>query len=88
MSPLGSGAPVVLLLFNAGPVDVTYAKYNPAVSAIVECFLPAMAAGDALFEMLSMASADAVPAGRLPATWPAGMQQVWYLLSPCSSATV
>ena len=72
----GGDAKIVLLLFNAGPLDITYAKHNSRISAIMECFFPAMAAGDAIYNVLTRASSDAVPAGRLPATWPANLQQV------------
>jgi len=38
-------APVLLLLFNAGPLDVTWAKHNDRVVAIFECFFPGQTAG-------------------------------------------
>ncbi|KAJ1176806.1 hypothetical protein NDU88_002073 [Pleurodeles waltl] len=70
-----AGRPTILLLFNAGPLDITWAKHSEGVHAIIECFFPAQAAGVAIANLLlnmEMAS----PAGRLPATWPAGMDQV------------
>ncbi|KAE8624175.1 hypothetical protein XENTR_v10005854 [Xenopus tropicalis] len=70
-----AGHPVILLLFNAGPLDVSWAKSNDGVHAILECFFPAQAAGIAIAKLL--VGADGVsPAGRLPATWPSGMEQV------------
>ncbi|XP_035663483.1 probable beta-D-xylosidase 6 [Branchiostoma floridae] len=66
---------VVLLLFNAGPLDISWAKDNDAVKAIVECFLPAQATGEALRRMF-LNENNANPAGRLPFTWPATMDQV------------
>ncbi|KAG8451444.1 hypothetical protein GDO86_003597 [Hymenochirus boettgeri] len=70
-----AGHPVILLLFNAGPLDISWAKNSNGVHAILECFFPAQAAGVAIAKMLI--GADGVsPAGRLPATWPAGMEQV------------
>nr|XP_008119646.1 PREDICTED: probable beta-D-xylosidase 2 [Anolis carolinensis] len=70
-----AGRPVILLLFNAGPLDVSWAKENDGVGAIVACFFPAQATGLAIAKVL--VGADGTnPAGRLPATWPAGMNQV------------
>ncbi|XP_077988489.1 uncharacterized protein LOC144442990 [Glandiceps talaboti] len=69
------GKPVILLLFNAGPLDVSWAVNNDAVSAIVECFFPAQATGTALHRMfVNMEGSN--PAGRLPMTWPKSMNQV------------
>ncbi|XP_063168210.1 xylan 1,4-beta-xylosidase-like [Candoia aspera] len=70
-----AGRPVVLLLFNAGPLDVSWAKEEDGVGAIVACFFPAEATGLAVAKML-VGAEGANPAGRLPATWPAGMHQV------------
>ncbi|XP_029426858.1 probable beta-D-xylosidase 5 [Rhinatrema bivittatum] len=70
-----AGRPVILLLFNAGPLDISWAKANESVSAILECFFPAQATGVAIVKTLvDVDKTD--PAGRLPATWPAGMHQV------------
>ena len=71
-------APVVLLLFNAGPLDITWAKENASVTAIMEGFLPAQAAGDALYQILTMQNGS-VPAGRLPVTWRASMAQASFI---------
>ncbi|XP_018432065.1 PREDICTED: probable beta-D-xylosidase 5 [Nanorana parkeri] len=70
-----AGRPVILLLFNAGPVDISWAKESEDVHAILECFFPAQAAGTAITKVL-IGAEEANPAGRLPATWPAGMEQV------------
>ena len=73
--------PVVLLLFNAGPLDITWAKLSPSVSAILECFYPGQSAGEAIYRSLTMTSgARSVPAGRLPATWPSNINQVSQLV--------
>ena len=69
-------APVILLLFNAGPLDITWAKLSEHVAAIMECFFPAQATGEALFNVLTMADKYSSPGGRLPATWPAFIDQV------------
>ncbi len=70
-----AGRPVVLLLFNAGPLDISWADQNPGVQAIVECWLPAQATGKALSRFFTN-GVDANPAGRLPYTWPASMNDV------------
>ncbi|KAG9492848.1 hypothetical protein GDO78_001032 [Eleutherodactylus coqui] len=70
-----AGRPLVLLLFNAGPLDISWAQNSTGVHAILECFFPAQATGTAIVKIL-MGSEGANPAGRLPATWPAGMEQV------------
>ena len=46
---------------------------SPSVTAIMECFFPAQSTGEALFRVLTGLS---IPAGRLPATWPAEDNQV------------
>ncbi|XP_072030528.1 uncharacterized protein [Amphiura filiformis] len=69
------GKPVILLLFNAGPLNVTWAVSNAGVQVIMECFFPAQATGDALYRVFTNTN-GANPAGRLPATWPASLSQV------------
>ena len=68
-SILAPGVPVLLVLFTAGPINVTFAESDDAVNAILQCFFPAQATGDALFNVVTMATADSSPAGRLPYTW-------------------
>uniref|UniRef100_A0ABM5ES04 Fibronectin type III-like domain-containing protein n=1 Tax=Pogona vitticeps TaxID=103695 RepID=A0ABM5ES04_9SAUR len=70
-----AGRPVILLLFNAGPLDISWAKAHNGVGAILACFFPAQATGLAIAKVL-VGDEGANPAGRLPATWPAGMHQV------------
>ncbi|KAK7108561.1 hypothetical protein V1264_016284 [Littorina saxatilis] len=65
-----AGTPIVLVLFNAGPVNISFADQDSRVSAIMECFFPATATGDALRHILLNDVKGAVPAGRLPFTWP------------------
>ncbi len=69
--------PVILLLFNAGPLDITWAKDSDRVSAILEAFFPAMMGGNALYRSLTATGNGDIPGGRLPATWPADMSQVF-----------
>ncbi|XP_070188914.1 periplasmic beta-glucosidase-like [Littorina saxatilis] len=66
----GNGAPVVLLLFNGGPLNVTWADQNPSVSAIMECWFSAQSSGTALLHVLTNEGGTSSPAGRLPSTWP------------------
>ncbi|KAJ8029229.1 putative beta-D-xylosidase 6 [Holothuria leucospilota] len=70
-----SGKPVIVLLFNAGPLDISWALTSPNVGAIVECFYPSQATGEAVRRML-VNEPGATPGGRLPATWPASLSQV------------
>ena len=72
----GREAPLLLLLFNAGPVDVTFAQESPEVNAIIACGYPAQATGEALYRVVTGTGPHSVPAGRLPATWPAQLNQV------------
>ncbi|XP_070191061.1 uncharacterized protein [Littorina saxatilis] len=62
--------PIILVLFNAGPINISFADQEPRVSAILECFFPAQVTGDALRHVLLNDVTGAVPAGRLPYTWP------------------
>ncbi|XP_059161838.1 xylan 1,4-beta-xylosidase-like isoform X2 [Physella acuta] len=61
---------VVMLLFNAGPLNVSAADDNNRIEAIIECFFPAQAAGEAIRNVLTNAGGNSSPAGRLPLTWP------------------
>lgn len=71
------GTKLILLLFTAGPLDITWAKYVDGVHAILVCYFPAQATGEALYSMLIGANGPvSVPAGRLTITWPANIEQV------------
>ena len=61
------------MLYNAGPLDISWAIENPRVTAILESFFPAQTAGDALAMVIT---GKYNPAGRLPNTWPASLDQV------------
>lgn len=65
------GKPVVLVLLNCGPLNVTWAQAN--VEAILEAFYPAQAAGTALALVLF---GDVNPGGRLPVTWPQSLDNI------------
>jgi beta-glucosidase len=72
----GAGAaPVLLLLFNAGPLDITWAKNSDRIGAIIECFFPGQTTGEALRRTILNEGDSANPAGRLPNTWPAFIGQ-------------
>ena len=62
------GKPIVLIVFTAGPLDLSWAKDN--VAAIVQAFYPSAPTGDALASILYGVVS---PAGRLPVTWPASL---------------
>ena len=80
---------MILLLFNAGPLDVSWAQASPDVQVIMECFISGQGTGDAIARMFMNQGEASVPAGRLPMTWPKDLSQVrvYSLLSlPCSRA--
>jgi len=66
-------AKIVLLLFNAGPLEIQRAFEHSRIHAIVECFFPGQSVGGALIKVLS---GEVNPAARLPNTWYADMEQV------------
>ncbi|XP_067675105.1 uncharacterized protein [Haliotis asinina] len=65
-----SDAPVVVLVFSAGPVNITWAVKANKVLAIMQCFFPAQETGQALIRVLTASGTNSVPAARLPYTWP------------------
>ncbi|KAK3097560.1 hypothetical protein FSP39_010802 [Pinctada imbricata] len=69
-------SPVILLLFNAGPLNISWADRCNQVVAILECFLPAQETGEALWRVLTGNSSVANPAARLPFTWPLSKDQI------------
>lgn len=60
---------VYLLVFSAGPVNITWAQESERVLIILQCFFPAQSAGDAVTQALIMRDGRFNPAGRLPYTW-------------------
>lgn len=70
-----AGAPVLLLLFNAGPLDISWAVHDKRVQVILECFFPAQSTGEALRHIFYRDGPGSNPAGRLPATWPTSLDQ-------------
>lgn len=79
----GDGAPLLLLLFNGDPVDVTFAHESRHVGAIISCVYPAQATGEALYRIVTMTGPHSVPAARLPNTWPAQLHQVAAAAAAC-----
>ncbi|XP_067673888.1 uncharacterized protein [Haliotis asinina] len=72
-----NGTPVILLLFNAGALNMTWADQSADIAAIMECFFPAQATGEALRRVMINEGPGSNPAGRLPATWPASEDQIF-----------
>jgi beta-glucosidase len=62
---LGTGKPVVVLLFNGRPISINYVGQN--VPAILECWYLGQETGTAVAEMLF---GDANPGGKLPISIP------------------
>ncbi len=66
----------MLLLFTGAPIQIDWLKQSPRIAAILQCFLPGQSVGDALFNTLTAASPQDVPAARLPFTWPRNLDEV------------
>jgi beta-glucosidase len=70
-SVVATGTPVVLLVMNGRPLDLTWAAEN--VPAILDIWYPGTQGGTAVADLLF---GDAVPGGKLPFTWPRTVGQV------------
>ena len=68
---VATGKPVVLVLLNGRPLDITWASEH--VPAILEAWYPGTQGGKAIANLLY---GKAVPAGKLPFTWPRNVGQV------------
>jgi beta-glucosidase len=68
---VATGKPVVLVLLNARPLDVTWASEH--VPAILEAWYPGTEGGNAIAALLA---GDATPGGKLPVSWPRNVGQV------------
>ena len=66
-----TGKPVVLLLMNGRPLDITWAAEN--VPSILEIWYPGTDGGNAVADLLF---GDANPGGKLPVTWMRHVGQV------------
>ncbi|KAJ4809680.1 Beta-D-xylosidase [Rhynchospora pubera] len=58
--------PVILVLLCGGPVDVSFAKTNPKIGAILWAGYPGQAGGHAIAQVLF---GEYNPGGKLPVTW-------------------
>ncbi|XP_031397596.1 beta-D-xylosidase 1-like [Punica granatum] len=63
---MASRGPTILVLMSGGPVDLTFAKNDPRVSAILWVGYPGQAGGAAIADVLF---GKANPGGKLPMTW-------------------
>jgi beta-glucosidase len=72
---VATGKPVVLVLINARPINLTWASQH--VPTILEAWVPGQEGGNAIADVLF---GDAVPGGKLPITWPrnAGQIPIYY----------
>jgi beta-glucosidase-like glycosyl hydrolase len=61
-----SRGPVVLVLMSGGPIDLTFAKYNPRIGAILWAGYPGQAGGAAIADVVF---GSTNPGGKLPMTW-------------------
>ena len=68
---VATGKPVVLVLLNGRPLDVTWASQH--VSSILDVWYPGTEGGNAIADLLW---GDANPGGKLPVTWPRNVGQV------------
>jgi beta-glucosidase len=68
---VATGKPVVLVLLNGRPLDITWASQH--VPAILEAWYPGTEGGNAIADLLT---GDATPGGKLPLTWPRSVGQV------------
>ncbi len=66
-----TGKPIVLVLMNGRPLDIQWASAH--VPAILESWYPGSQGGNAVANILF---GDAVPAGKLPLTWPRSVGQI------------
>lgn len=68
---VATGKPVVLVLINGRPLDITWASEH--VSAILEAWYPGTEGGNAIADLLF---GDAAPGGHLPLAWPRSVGQI------------
>jgi len=68
---VATGKPVVLVLLNGRPLDITWASQH--VPAILEAWYPGTEGGNAIADLLT---GDANPGGKLPVTWPRSVGQI------------
>ena len=67
----GVGKPVVLVLINGRPLEISWAASN--IPVILEAWHPGTEGGNAVADILY---GDATPGGKLPVTWPRSSAQI------------
>ena len=67
---------IIILLFNAGPLNINSAINSTNVKAIIECWLPGQSGGEAILHTILNDRSGGNPAGRLPMTWPMSINDV------------
>jgi beta-glucosidase len=72
---VATGRPVVLVLLNGRPLDITWADSH--LAAIIEAWFPGTEGGNAIADVLF---GDVNPGGKLPVSWPrcAGQEPTYY----------
>jgi beta-glucosidase len=68
---VATGKPVVLVLINGRPLNITWASQH--VPAILDVWYPGTEGGNAIADLLF---GDAAPGGKLPVSWPRDVGQV------------
>jgi beta-glucosidase len=68
---VATGKPVVLVLLNGRPLDITWASQH--VAGLLEAWYPGTEGGNAIAALLT---GDANPGGKLPLTWPRSVGQI------------
>jgi beta-glucosidase len=68
---VATGKPIVLVLLNGRPLDITWASEH--VPAILDVWYPGTEGGNAVTDLLF---GDANPGGKLPVSWPRSVGQV------------
>jgi beta-glucosidase len=68
---VATGKPIVLVLINGRPLDITWASQH--VAAILDVWYPGTEGGNAVADLLF---GDANPGGKLPVSWPRSAGQV------------
>jgi beta-glucosidase len=68
---VATGKPIVLVLINGRPLDITWASQH--VAAILDVWYPGTEGGNAVADLLF---GDANPGGKLPVSWPRSVGQV------------
>ncbi len=68
---VATGKPIVLVLLNARPLDITWASQH--VPAILEAWYPGTEGGNSIAALLA---GDVNPGGKLPFSWPHNVGQI------------